>query len=112
MIILGLRTVISRVPELAAAKVWYRNAFEVAPYFDEPYYVGFNIAGYELGLDPTPPSAPRGQAWRSHIGELMHLSAHSINSRASARSSRRVCMRSETEPRSQPSRPRTEITSG
>ncbi len=52
--ILGLRTVIYRVPELAAAKVSDRNAFEVAPYFDEPYYVGFNIAGYELGLDPDP----------------------------------------------------------
>jgi predicted enzyme related to lactoylglutathione lyase len=23
------------------------------PYFDEPFYVGFNIGGYELGLLPT-----------------------------------------------------------
>lgn len=22
------------------------------PYFDEPYYVGFSVGGYELGLDP------------------------------------------------------------
>lgn len=22
------------------------------PYFDEPFYVGFNIGGYELGLQP------------------------------------------------------------
>ncbi|MDE2506459.1 MAG: hypothetical protein KGM43_04560 [Planctomycetota bacterium] len=52
--ILGLLTVIYRVPELAAAKVWDCDAFEVAPYFEEPYYLGFNIAGYELVSDPDP----------------------------------------------------------
>ncbi len=25
----------------------------VEPYFDEPFYVGFNVGGYELGLDPN-----------------------------------------------------------
>jgi predicted enzyme related to lactoylglutathione lyase len=49
---LGLRTVIFRVPDLAKAKAWYAKAFGVAPYFDEPYYVGFQIGGFELGLDP------------------------------------------------------------
>ena len=50
---LGLRTVIYRVRDLAAAKAWYAAAFGVQPYFDEPFYVGFEIAGYELGLHPT-----------------------------------------------------------
>jgi predicted enzyme related to lactoylglutathione lyase len=50
--LLGLRTVIYKVPDLARAKSWYRELTGVAPYFDEPFYVGFNIAGYELGLDP------------------------------------------------------------
>ena len=50
--ILGLRTVIYRVPDIEAAKKWYANAFGVQPYFDEPFYVGFNIGGYELGLQP------------------------------------------------------------
>ena len=49
---LGLRTVIYHTPDLAAAKAWYTNAFGVAPYFDEPFYVGFEIGGYELGLHP------------------------------------------------------------
>ena len=49
---LGLRTVIYHTPDLAKAKAWYTAAFGVAPYFDEPFYVGFNIGGYELGLDP------------------------------------------------------------
>ncbi|WP_034256607.1 VOC family protein [Adhaeribacter aquaticus] len=48
----GLRTVIYHVPDLAKAKAWYSAAFGVLPYFDEPFYVGFNINGYELGLDP------------------------------------------------------------
>ncbi|GEP96163.1 VOC family protein [Chitinophaga cymbidii] len=50
--ILGLRTAIYRVGDINAAKEWYTNAFGTPPYFDEPFYVGFNIGGYELGLQP------------------------------------------------------------
>ena len=53
MTILGLRTAIYHVADLARAKQWYSRAFGVEPYFDEPFYVGFNIGGYELGLDPN-----------------------------------------------------------
>ena len=49
---LGLRTVIYHAPDLAKAKAWYAAAFGAAPYFDEPFYVGFQIGGFELGLDP------------------------------------------------------------
>ena len=49
---LGLRTVIYHAPDLAKAKAWYTAAFGIAPYFDEPFYVGFEIGGFELGLDP------------------------------------------------------------
>jgi predicted enzyme related to lactoylglutathione lyase len=49
---LGLRTVIYHAPDLGKAKAWYAAAFGVAPYFDEPFYVGFQIGGFELGLDP------------------------------------------------------------
>lgn len=49
---LGLRTVAYFVADLEAAKAWYTKAFQKAPYFDEPFYVGFNIGGYELGLQP------------------------------------------------------------
>lgn len=47
---LGLRTTIYKVADLKAATTWYSEAFQATPYFDEPFYVGFNIAGYELGL--------------------------------------------------------------
>lgn len=48
----GLRTVAYRVPDLAKARDWYSKTFATEPYFDEPFYVGFNIGGYELGLQP------------------------------------------------------------
>ena len=48
----GLRTVIYHVPDLGRAKAWYTAAFGTPPYFDQPFYVGFNIGGYELGLNP------------------------------------------------------------
>ena len=59
---LGLRTVIYHAPDLARAKSWYSEALGIDPYFDEPYYVGFNVGGYELGLDPDPASGPAGQS--------------------------------------------------
>jgi predicted enzyme related to lactoylglutathione lyase len=49
---LGLRTVIYHVPDVARAKAWYAAAFGIPPYFDEPFYVGFDVGGFELGLHP------------------------------------------------------------
>ena len=50
---LGLRTVIYPAPDLAAAKAWFAALLDQEPYFDQPFYVGFNVGGYELGLDPN-----------------------------------------------------------
>jgi len=50
--ILGLRTTIYKVSDLQSATQWYTDAFQTPPYFNEPFYVGFEIAGYELGLQP------------------------------------------------------------
>ena len=50
--ILGLRTTVYKVSDIVKAKEWYAKAFDTQPYFDQPFYVGFNIGGYELGLDP------------------------------------------------------------
>lgn len=49
---LGLRTAIYKVQNMPAATEWYTNILGIAPYFNEPFYVGFNVAGYELGLHP------------------------------------------------------------
>jgi predicted enzyme related to lactoylglutathione lyase len=55
----GLRTVLYPAPDLPRAKAWYAAGFGVAPYFDEPFYVGFNIGGFELGLVPDAPPSSR-----------------------------------------------------
>src|SRR5437867_2367018 len=57
---LGLRTTIYHVNDLKKAKAWYAEAFGVQPYFDEAFYVGFQIGGYELGLDPDTSLAKPG----------------------------------------------------
>lgn len=49
---LGLRTTIYKVKDIQKAKEWYTKAFGIAPYFDKPFYVGYNIGGFELGLQP------------------------------------------------------------
>jgi predicted enzyme related to lactoylglutathione lyase len=55
-----LRTVIYHVPDIIAAKNWYISATGIIPYFDEPFYVGFDINGFELGLDPDASHVPAG----------------------------------------------------
>ncbi|HEY0239256.1 MAG TPA: VOC family protein [Friedmanniella sp.] len=58
--LLGLRTVIYPAPDLKASRDWYASLLGVEPYFDEPFYVGFSVGGYELALDPNadPASGP------------------------------------------------------
>jgi catechol 2,3-dioxygenase-like lactoylglutathione lyase family enzyme len=53
----GLRTVIYPAPDLTAATNWWSELLGVRPYFEQPFYVGFEQAGYELGLLPTADSA-------------------------------------------------------
>lgn len=49
---LGLRTVIYPAPDLDASKKWFTDLLGIEPYFDEPFYVGYSVAGYELALNP------------------------------------------------------------
>ena len=48
----GLRTTIYHAADLAKAAAWYTKFLGQDPYFNQPYYVGFNVGGYELGLVP------------------------------------------------------------
>ena len=51
--LLGLRTTIYPAPDLAASRAFFTGVLEVEPYFDEPFYVGYDVGGYELGLLPV-----------------------------------------------------------
>ena len=52
MKLLGLRTTIYPAPDLEKSKAWFTELLGQEPYFDQPFYVGFNVGGYELGLQP------------------------------------------------------------
>src|ERR1044072_5274447 len=65
---LGLRTAAYYVPDIANARDWYTSVLGFAPYFDQPFYVGFNVGGYELGLQPAEDSAIKSEAVVAYWG--------------------------------------------
>jgi predicted enzyme related to lactoylglutathione lyase len=80
----GLATVIYNAPDLARAKAWYAKAFQQEPYFDQPFYVGFNIGGYELGLDPdsTHQPGPGGATAYWRVGAIAPAIEHFVSAGA------------------------------
>ena len=78
----GLRTVIYHVTDLRKGKEWYRRALKREPYFDQPFYVGFSVGGFELGLIPDGASGVGGSVayWgvddiQTSLQELLDLGA-------------------------------------
>ena len=63
---LGLRTAIYHVDDIEAGKNWYSSVLGFAPYFDQPFYVGFSVGGFELGLLPKDDAGTSGVSahWR------------------------------------------------
>ena len=77
----GAYTIKYSAPDLAAAKAFYTEVTGVAPYFDEPFYVGFNINGFELGLDPdlsVVPNGPGGTVAYWGVAEIGAAFAHLV----------------------------------
>lgn len=48
----GMNTIIYPVKDIAQAKTLYTRLLGVEPVMDEAYYVGFSVAGQDIGLDP------------------------------------------------------------
>ena len=78
----GLRTVIYPVTALGEATEWYRRVLDRAPYFDQPFYVGFEVGGFELGLVPdgVPGTAGATAYWgtedvQAELARLVELGA-------------------------------------
>ena len=61
-----LRTVIYNVSDVQKAKEWYITVTGNQPYFDEPFYVGFDFNGCELGLHPEDETVVKGNQTVSH----------------------------------------------
>lgn len=49
----GMKTVMYPVGDITAARKLYGQLLGVEPYMDEAYYVGFNVDGQDVGLDPN-----------------------------------------------------------
>ena len=83
----GLRTVIYHAPDLAAAKAWYATALGVQPYFAQPFYVGFDVGGFELGLDPDTSGVTVGNNAVAYWGvaDIDAAYAHLLDCGAAAR---------------------------
>ncbi|PYS22387.1 MAG: glyoxalase/bleomycin resistance/extradiol dioxygenase family protein [Acidobacteria bacterium] len=65
---LGLRTAIYHVDDIERGKNWYSQVLGFAPYFDQPFYVGFNVGGYELGLQPAESSGQKADGAVAYWG--------------------------------------------
>ena len=72
----GLRTVIYAVPDLEKARDWYSQVLAQQPYFSEPFYVGFNVGGFELGLDPDTSNVKPGNNAVAYWGVPDAQAAH------------------------------------
>ncbi|HEY8081013.1 MAG TPA: VOC family protein [Acidimicrobiales bacterium] len=48
----GIKTVLHPVSDLAAAKPVYTALLGIEPQADAPYYVGYEVAGQQIGLVP------------------------------------------------------------
>ena len=48
----GIKSVVYPVSDLAKAKAMFSAALNAAPIMDEPYYVGYQVNGLDIGLDP------------------------------------------------------------
>lgn len=60
----GLRCAVYPAPDLNALRDWYARVLGVAPYFEQPFYIGFSVGGFELGLVPDgKPAAAGGVAY-------------------------------------------------
>ena len=78
----GLRTVIYPVTDLERATGWYQQVLGIDPYFQQPFYVGFAVGGFELGLVPDgqPGAAGATAYWgtpdaKAEVARLLDLGA-------------------------------------
>ncbi len=64
----GIKTVVYPASDLARAKAMFGAVLGVAPVMDEPYYVGFNVNGQDIGLDPH--GHKSGAVVYYHVGDI------------------------------------------
>ncbi|WP_330232137.1 VOC family protein [Nocardia sp. NBC_00508] len=74
----GLQTIIYPVTDLAKAKSVFAALLGVDPIADTPYYVGYRVAGQDIGLDPN------GHAGKGMTGPIGYWHVEDIEKRIAA----------------------------
>jgi len=82
-----IRSLVVPVSDLAAAKAVY-TALLGEPHTDQPYYVGYNVSGFELGLNPHGDAAAGPVAF-ADVEDLDSVRARLLAAGASERSAPR-----------------------
>lgn len=68
---MGVKTIIYPVRDLAAAKARFAALAGAEPTADAPYYVGFDLGGVHVGLDPSGPGrGMTGPVAYWHVADL------------------------------------------
>jgi predicted enzyme related to lactoylglutathione lyase len=67
----GIKTVLYSVKDIERAKVLYGKLAGAPPTTDAPYYVGYDIAGQQVGLVPDGQGqGPRGPVGYWHVDDI------------------------------------------
>jgi len=67
----GIQTIIYPVHDLEKAKTLFTALVGAAPEMDTPYYVGFKVAGQDVGLDPNGHAKGHpGPIAYHHVGDI------------------------------------------
>ena len=64
----GIKTVLYPVKDLPQATALFRQFLGVAPYAEQPYYVGFKVGDQDIGLVPDNPE--KGVAAFYHVDDI------------------------------------------
>jgi predicted enzyme related to lactoylglutathione lyase len=84
----GLRTVIYPAEDLEGATSWWTAVLGQQPYFKEPFYVGFEVGGDELGLLPDADAGDGAQVYwgvddvQASLDEAVGLGAEVVAAQA------------------------------
>ncbi len=66
------------VSDLEAAKVLHTSVLDTQPHTDTPYYVGFEVAGVEIGLTPARPGHKPGVIAHVRVPDLDAAIQHAL----------------------------------
>ncbi len=65
-----LENIVYTVSDIDSAKAIHTALLGVEPHTDQPYYVGFNVGGVEIGLTPKQPEAPIGAVPHFRVADI------------------------------------------